>query len=126
MRTTSLPIQPIDRGDDGKTTRETERFTKREEVERMEGERLTERADALRVEGGRRRGRPTPRWEDCVKRDFARARGVWRTRTRDTWRGDGGETGSVTKKKEKNQRQVSVPASPWTSGCCAYLCYIRC
>ena len=24
-----------------------------------------------------------------------------RTRTRDTWRGDGGETGSVTKKKEK-------------------------
>ena len=60
-----------------------------------------------------------------MKRDLSRAGGVWRTRTRDTWRGDGVETGSVTKKKETNRRQVSVPASPWTSGLCAYLCYIR-
>ena len=36
-----------------------------------------------------------------MKRDLARVGGVWRTRTRDTWRGDGVETGSVTKKKEK-------------------------
>ena len=48
-----------------------------------------------------------------------------RTRTRDTWSGGGGETGSVTKKKNKNRRQVSVPASSCTSGCCVYLCYIR-
>ena len=40
-------------------------------VNRMGGERLTERADALRVEGRRRRGRPTLRWVDCVKRDLA-------------------------------------------------------
>ena len=70
-------------------------------MERMEGERLTKRADALRVEGRRIIGRPTPRREDCVKRDLSRAGGVRGTRTRDTWREDGGETGSVTKKKEK-------------------------
>ena len=62
-------------------------------MDRKEGERLTKRADALRVEGRRTIGRQTPRWEDCVKRDLSRAGGVWRTRTRDTWRGDGGETG---------------------------------
>ena len=62
-------------------------------MERMEGEPLRKRADALRVEGRRTLGRPTPRWEDCVKRDLSRAGGVWRTRPIDKWRGDGGETG---------------------------------
>ena len=59
-------------------------------MDRMEGERLTKRADALRVESRRTIGRQTPRWEDCVKRDLSRAGGVWRTRPRDTWWGDGG------------------------------------
>ena len=40
-----------------------------ERVERMKGEQLTN--IALRMEGRRRRERPIPRWEDCVKRDLA-------------------------------------------------------
>ena len=37
----------------------------------------------------------------------------WRRVGLETGGGDGSETGSVTKKKGKNRRLVSVPASPW-------------
>ena len=39
-------------------------------VVKIEGEQLMKRADVLRVEGRRRRGRPGPGWEDCLKRDL--------------------------------------------------------
>ena len=40
-------------------------------VERMEGVWLTKRAGAFKVEGRKRRGRPSLRWKDCVKRELA-------------------------------------------------------
>ena len=112
MRTTSLPIHMATTGKQLEKLQVYEnKFVRRiarkpAKVERMEGERLTKRADAEWIIG-----RPTPRWEDCVKRDLARAGGVWRTRTRDTWRGDSGETGSVTKKKEKQKSTTGIGAS---------------
>ena len=45
-------------------------------VERMEGTRLKKREDVVGVEGRRRRGRPTLRWEDRVKRNFVGIGGV--------------------------------------------------
>ena len=38
-------------------------------VERMADDRLPKRAAELCEQGRRRRGRPSLRWEDCVKRD---------------------------------------------------------
>ena len=40
----------------------------------MGDDRLPKRAAELREQGMRRRGRPRPRWEDCVKRDVNMAR----------------------------------------------------
>ena len=42
-------------------------------VERMADDRLPKRATELHEEGRRRRGRPSLRWEDCVKRDARKA-----------------------------------------------------
>ena len=39
-------------------------------MERMEGVRLTKRAVVVGVEDKRRRGRPTLRWENCMKRNL--------------------------------------------------------
>ena len=87
---------------------------------RTEGVRATKGADALRVEDRMRRGRPRLRWEDCVKRYLVLVEGKWRKRESDRGSGDGGreasETGIVMKKKGKNRRPVSVPASPRTTG----------
>ena len=55
-------------------------------VERMADERLPKRAAELREreQGRRRRGRPTLRWEDCVKRDVRKAREEidWKKKTK--------------------------------------------
>ena len=58
-------------------------------VERMADDRLPKRAAELREQGRRRRGRPSLRWEDCVKRDVKKT----------------GEEGDW-KKKIKRQRRV--------------------
>ena len=42
-------------------------------VERMADDRLPKRAAELCEQGRRRRGRPSLRWEDCVKRDVRKA-----------------------------------------------------
>ena len=42
-------------------------------VQRMDEERLSKRALKAEEGGRRRRGRPTLRWKDCVKRDLERA-----------------------------------------------------
>ena len=89
-------------------------------VERLEGERLTKTADALRVEWSRRRTKQIIRWEKCVKKYLAGVGGERRTRARDrvwveTVGGEGTETRSVTKKKGKKSRPVSVPPSPRTT-----------
>ena len=54
-------------------------------VERMADERLPKRAAELREQGRRRRGRPSLRWEDCVKRDVKKTgeEGDWKKKTGD-------------------------------------------
>ena len=54
-------------------------------VEWMAGDRLQKRAAELREKGRRRRGKPRPRWEDCVKRDVRKAgeEEDWKKRTRE-------------------------------------------
>ena len=54
-------------------------------VERMADDRLPKRAAELCEQGRRRRGRPSLRWEDCVKRDVRKAvEGEdWKKKTRD-------------------------------------------
>ena len=54
-------------------------------VERMADDRLPKRAVELREQGRRRRGRPSLRWEDCVKRDVRKAgeEEDWKKKTRD-------------------------------------------
>ena len=54
-------------------------------VERMADDRLPERAAELREQGKRRRGRPSLRWEDYVKRDVRKAgeEEDWKKKTRD-------------------------------------------
>ena len=54
-------------------------------VERMADDRLPKRAAELCEQGRRRRGRPSLRWEDCVKRDVRKAgeEEDWKTKTRD-------------------------------------------
>ena len=42
-------------------------------VERMADDRLPKGAAESREQGRRRRGRPTLRWKDCVKRDVRKA-----------------------------------------------------
>ena len=51
----------------------------------MADDRLPKRAAELREQDRRRRGRPTLRWEDCVKRDASKAGDVedWKKKTRD-------------------------------------------
>ena len=44
-------------------------------IERMADDRLPKRAAELRGQSRRRRGRPSLRWEDCVKRDVRKAGG---------------------------------------------------
>ena len=59
-------------------------------VERMADDRLPKRAAELREQGRRRRGRPSLRWEDCVKRDVKKTgeEGDWKKKTGDRggWR----------------------------------------
>ncbi len=59
-------------------------------VERMGDDRLPKRAAELREQGRRRRGRPSLRWEDCVKRDVRKAvegeDGKKKTRDRGWWK----------------------------------------
>ena len=54
-------------------------------VERMADDRLPKRAAELREQGRLRRGRPSLRWEDCVKRDARKAgeEEYWKKKTRD-------------------------------------------
>ena len=54
-------------------------------VERMADDRLPKRAAELCEQGRRRRGRPSLRWEDCVKRDVRKAgeEEDWKKKTRD-------------------------------------------
>ena len=54
-------------------------------VERMADNRLQKRAAELCEQGRRRRGRPSLRWEDCVKRDVRKAgeEEDWKKKTRD-------------------------------------------
>ena len=54
-------------------------------VERMADDRLPKRAAELCEQRRRRRGRPSPRWEDCVKRDVRKAgeEEDWKKKTRD-------------------------------------------
>ena len=61
------------------------------------------------MEGRRRRGRPRPRWEDCVKRDLVGME--WRMRVRDGGSGDASETGLVMKKKGKQKSTTCIGAS---------------
>ena len=77
----------------------------------MEVERLTKRTEALRVEGSRIRGIPRLTWEDCVKRDLAGMGGEWIIREKDRRSGDDSETGSVTKKKVKQNSKTGIGAS---------------
>ena len=54
-------------------------------VERMADDRLPKRAAELCEQGRKRRGRPSLRWEDCVKRDVRKAgeEEDWKKKTRD-------------------------------------------
>ena len=60
-------------------------------VERMADGRLPKRTAELREQGRTRRGRPSLRWEDCVKRNVRKAgeEEEWKKKTRD--RGEGGK-----------------------------------
>ena len=78
--------------------------------------RLMKRMDALGVEDRKRRGRPRPRWEDCVKRDLVGMGGERRMRASDR----GGwrllvETSKTRLAMKKNGKQKS------TTGICASL-----
>ena len=57
---------------------------------RMNDDKLPKRAETKRQEGSRKRGRPQLRWEDCVKRDFRKAKEEekWRenANNRDRWK----------------------------------------
>ena len=54
-------------------------------VERMADDRQPKRAAELCEQGRRRRGRPSLRWEDCVKREMRKAgeEEDWKKKTRD-------------------------------------------
>ena len=76
-------------------------------VERMADARLPKRAAELREESRRRRGRPTLRWEDCVKRDVKKAGEDedWKkTRCRGGWKRLSDE--EVKKLRQQEEREI--------------------
>ena len=76
----------------------------------MPDDRLPKRAAELREQGRRRRGRPRPRWEDCVKRDVKKAgeEGDWKKKT-----GDRGGWGRIA---DEAVKKVAGSTSPLING----------